>query len=216
MIDLRLNKKRSRQTLRLLFLILFLECVLTIFIVSLYINLIFGYFNFIENISDFYLQIFLWLSILVLIVNFISVVYFIKWFRRAYYNTHLLHQNCRFEDNRAMNSWFIPMYNLIVPYLIMTEIFKKNSSLLKIPVKKTVFFLINAWWLFWLIAIFLKLNYYAFISSVNLDEEFLGVLNRELLFHFIQIPLCILTIFVLKKYSFIEDELQRKFGLIYF
>ncbi len=216
MINLKLNNKRNSQTLRLLFLILFLECVLTILIVLFYINLIFGYFNFIENISDYCFYLFFWVSILVLIINFISVIYFIKWFRRAYYNTHLLHQNCRFEVERAMNSWFIPMYNLIVPYLIMKEMFEKNSRLLKITVKKTVFFLINAWWFLWLIAIFLKLNYYAFISSVNLDEEILGVLNRELLFHFIQIPLCILTIFVLKKYSFIENELQHKFGLIYF
>jgi hypothetical protein len=216
LINLKLNNKRNSQTLRLLFLILFLECVLTILIVLFYINLIFGYFNFIENISDYCFYLFFWVSILVLIINFISVIYFIKWFRRAYYNTHLLHQNCRFEVERAMNSWFIPMYNLIVPYLIMKEMFEKNSRLLKITVKKTVFFLINAWWFLWLIAIFLKLNYYAFISSVNLDEEILGVLNRELLFHFIQIPLCILTIFVLKKYSFIENELQHKFGLIYF
>lgn len=216
MIPLRINDQRYKNEKVILIVLLVLEILTTSILLFLYYNLTYDYFNFINNLFEDTMLVYGILVSIILLINIISLILFIKWFRRAYYNTHLLNHDCRFEDERAMNSWFIPMYNLIVPYLIMKEMFEKNSSLLKLPLKNAVFYLINAWWFLWLIAIFLKLNYYAFIFTFGLYEDFWGLLKRELVFHFIQIPLCVLTILVMKKYALIEDELQRKFGLIYF
>ena len=60
----------------------------------------------------------------VTVVNFImlvvSMILFIMWFRRAYYNLHCLSwHNARHSEGWAAGSWFIPILSLFWPYQIM-------------------------------------------------------------------------------------------------
>ena len=52
----------------------------------------------------------------------ITVVFFIMWFRRAYWNVHVISSNTQFTEGWAAGSWFVPFLNLVRPYQIMKEI----------------------------------------------------------------------------------------------
>jgi hypothetical protein len=61
-------------------------------------------------------------------VSIVSTVYFIMWFRRAYFNLHELVQELRFGESAAAWSWFVPILNFFAPYLIMLELVKKSKE----------------------------------------------------------------------------------------
>lgn len=57
-----------------------------------------------------------------------SIVMFLHWFRRAYYNLNVVTDECVYEDSWAVKAWFIPFLNLYRPYQMMKELFEKTGS----------------------------------------------------------------------------------------
>lgn len=57
-----------------------------------------------------------------------SIVMFLHWFRRAYYNLNVVTDECVYEDSWAVKAWFIPFLNLYRPYQMMKELFEKNRQ----------------------------------------------------------------------------------------
>jgi len=60
----------------------------------------------------------------------VSIVTFIRWFRRAYYNLNVLTNECAYDDSWAAKAWFIPFLNLIRPYEMMKELYDKTDKYL--------------------------------------------------------------------------------------
>jgi hypothetical protein len=44
-----------------------------------------------------------------------SAVTFIQWFRRAYYNLHIMENNLRFTEGWASGAWFVPSFPCLDP-----------------------------------------------------------------------------------------------------
>ena len=95
------------------------------------------------------------------IIFILCSIYFIRWFRRAYYNYIQLNPGAAsFTEGWAAGAWFVPFTNLVRPYRIMQELWHGTLKLLSgngngdYPST-----LIGAWWLTWIL--------YNFISSAG-------------------------------------------------
>lgn len=69
-------------------------------------------------------------NIIYLIAYIISIVTFILWFRRAYYNLHVKNDNLNHTEGWAAGGWFVPIMSLYVPYQIMKELYEETKELL--------------------------------------------------------------------------------------
>lgn len=61
-------------------------------------------------------------------VAILAIVFFLQWFRRAYYNLGRIGRHPDHTDGWAVGSWFIPVLNLYRPYSIMKEIWYDTGA----------------------------------------------------------------------------------------
>ena len=101
------------------------------------------------NANDTRVQI---LAILQTLFQIGLTIIFIFWFRRAYYNLHLLKVNKKFTDGWASGAWFVPFVNFGRPYVIMRELWEnyQNKTNPSVPMETGVG-LLGWWWAFWLL-----------------------------------------------------------------
>lgn len=71
------------------------------------------------------------IGVIYIIVYIVSVVFFLRWFRRAYFNLGLAGVGKLFTDGWAVGAWFVPFMNLGRPFRIMSEIWMENTLLLE-------------------------------------------------------------------------------------
>jgi hypothetical protein len=94
-------------------------------------------------------------AIIYLLTYIASAIFFIRWFRRAYYNLGRKAEYLNDTDGWAAGAWFVPFVNLYKPYQMMKEMYVKTIALLQrhngneTPVQKTA--TIGWWWTLWII-----------------------------------------------------------------
>jgi Domain of unknown function (DUF4328) len=150
MEELRPNGERAKWA------ILWVKVYACSLILILILRILGFYFNpnvFKFKISEnFYLylneKIVFYFSYLNLGFSVISIVFFIKWFRRAYFNLQRRVSNVSFEEHWSALSWFIPLINLYRPYVIMKELFIATKFQLNDVNKDDLLDLkiVNIWW----------------------------------------------------------------------
>lgn len=91
--------------------------------------------------------------ILNLTIFVITATVFIQWFRRAYFNLHLLVSNLKNSEGMAAGAWFIPIYNYFGPYQIARELVEKTKVLLHGKIDEREQNHVNSWWTFWILSI---------------------------------------------------------------
>jgi sRNA-binding regulator protein Hfq len=64
------------------------------------------------------------------IAYLISSITFIRWFRRAYFNLHLMVDDLNHTEGWAAGAWFVPFTNLVRPFQIMTELYNRTKIVL--------------------------------------------------------------------------------------
>ena len=89
-----------------------------------------------------------------LLVHVIVIVYFIMWFRRAYFNLHSLGFYLRYTEGWAAGAWFVPFMNLHAPFKIMKEIWDNTQVRAQqgsedIALKPST--LLGVWWFLWIV-----------------------------------------------------------------
>lgn len=148
------------------------------------------------------------ISILYLITMFVSVVTFILWFRRAYYNLHQRAETLSYTEGWAAGSWFVPFLNLVRPYKIMTEMYRETETLL---FRKSGYIapyygtFIGAWWALWIVGKTTE----RIVGKINTDT-IEGLMNFSLGFMLMGIawiPLTVLAVKVVKNYADMEQLL---------
>lgn len=72
------------------------------------------------------------ISVIYTISVILASVFFILWFRRAYFNLHVLvpPSHLRYTEGWAAGAWFVPILNLFGPYQIATDLVVKSEELL--------------------------------------------------------------------------------------
>lgn len=152
------------------------------------------------------------LAIVQFLVGIGSIIAFIMWFRRGYYNLHQVRSDLNHSEGWAAGAWFVPFLNLARPVSIMSEMSNKTYELLTsnnlISKKNQLKWIIPVWWTLWIIVnqIGNAITRQAFKDPSG-PEEFIarskwGIFNSS-----ISIPLGIITIVMILVYSKMEDLL---------
>lgn len=146
------------------------------------------------------------------VVFIVSIVTFIQWFRRAYYNL-----NRRIIANHtegwAAGFWFIPIVSLWKPYQLMKEMWEKTNGLINsrtngaLEIRSTA--IIGAWWTLWIVSNFVG-NY---VSRTAFKAESLqNLINStiaDIVLSILGIPLAIAAVMMIKSYAAKEERLLQ-------
>lgn len=153
------------------------------------------------------------IGIIMAIVNIISIITFVQWFRRAYFN---LNQRikCSHKEGWALGSWFVPIVSLFRPYQIMKEMDTEVTEMINKRVseskqEKNNYLMIGFWWALWIISSYI--GRYATKGYFKAEEvdDFINVTIADITLSIIGIPLAIITIFVIRNYSEKEELLVK-------
>jgi len=157
---------------------------------------------------------------LAILVFIISVVMFIKWFRRAYQNLHQsVSHRLLYSEGWAAGSWFVPILNIYRPYRIMKELYLETKKLL---VKRgmdmnlslaTVF--VGWWWALWIIdGILGRASWKCTMWALRLDtpEAWMTSAMVDIISGIAGIVLALITVKIIKDYSKAEALLAENQG----
>lgn len=147
-----------------------------------------------------------------IVVYVLTIVFFIMWFRRAYYNLHQLTGGLTYSEGWAAGAWFIPIFHLFGPYQIARELFDKSTNILGEKVSadraKSYRMDLGMWWAFWVAGnIVGSISNFLERDENNMDTQMTGAI--------VQIGSSALLIIaglycirVIKNYMTIEKELE--------
>jgi hypothetical protein len=215
METLRTNEQRAKNAITLIWIVLAVNII----------SLIFNYFQYdiLQTVSygnsismdtatanDTRQHI---IAIIYLITYFVSVVTFIQWFRRAYFNLHLKVDNLLQTESWAAVSWFIPIICLYRPFQIMKELYQETKNLLvrkEIPIENsfTTSYL-GWWWALWIISNIMGQFVFRYTLRAKTLDELMISTSASMISDAISIPLAIITVKVIKDYSKVEPLLNE-------
>ena len=143
------------------------------------------------------------------VIFILAIVFFIMWFRRAYYNLHQLSwHNARYTEGWAAGSWFVPIINLWWPYQIMVDIWKGTQNALRQRLGEPQSTAIIGWW--WglhLILRFAELMTGVFSPPPNDAGSMLTVTQFKIFADLVSIPAIVLVIRLVQRTNYFEKEL---------
>ena len=210
MKKIRPNDQRAKYALTLLWIVLMLE-VIVLFSnylqFDLLINIQEGENYTMEELeaNDLRVSLFFWIYLASIVL---TAVLFIRWFRRAYYNLHLNVRHLNQSEGWAAGAWFVPIINLYRPFQIMKELYSETTSLLKRNFGKEVYLpvaWVGSWWALWIISGLLGRISMQFLKKENTVENLISSTEVDMAINLIGIPLALVAIRVVKKYSEAEQ-----------
>lgn len=151
------------------------------------------------------------IGLIYFVFSIISIVTFIQWFRRAYYNFNSRNSNSAYSDGWAAGAWFVPIISLYRPYQIMKEMWVGTSKIITTTsdtiVKNNSTAIIGLWWTLWIVT-----NYvanYVVKASFKSDSigEYLNATMGDMVSSFLSIPLGYVTILMIQRYAKKEEQL---------
>ncbi|WP_203256770.1 DUF4328 domain-containing protein [Hyunsoonleella ulvae] len=201
--------------------------ILVMFVILAVIDILSAAFNFYQNsvLSDYtdgaydddFIELLDVVSMIIGIIYFLSfvltVIFFIRWFRRAYGNLIRLNINMEYEESGAVWGYFIPFVNWVRPIKTMKEIYIKLQDTLKnydssFFVNKETSFIV----VWWLVYIFNGLvgNYASRVMNRATDiDSFIQANNIYIFSDLFDIVAITLAIMVVMKISKLELLLKN-------
>ena len=139
----------------------------------------------------------------------LAIVFFIMWFRRAYYNLHQLSwHNARYTEGWAAGSWFVPIINLWWPCQIMVDIWRGTQNALRVRLgEPQSLSIIGWWWAFYLLQRFVRNIASVLGSRANDIESLLTATQVKIFSDLVTIPAIILAIRIVQRTNYFEREL---------
>jgi len=98
---------------------------------------------------------------------------FVLWFSRAYFNLERLKVDLKFKAIFSSISWFIPIVNFVLPYLIFKDLILKSEKLIEDNSKKKVsgnfdIRILQYWWIFFCLGSLIPIvQYLIVLDSMN-------------------------------------------------
>lgn len=144
------------------------------------------------------------IGIVHLIIFITSAVFFIQWFRRAYFNLHVRTDNTNYSDGWAAGSWFVPIISLFRPHQIMKELDYDTSELLEKATGKEVksnATIITTWWTLWIITNYFGNYLFRRMFDGETLEDLTHLTQLQIINSGLGLPLALLAIYVIKNYA---------------
>lgn len=152
------------------------------------------------------------IAIASIIVFIFAIIYFIRWFRRAYNNLHAVPSvNPLFSEGWAAGAWFVPFLNLVRPYQIMKEIWEKTQQAVTYRLgNEKPSTLVGVWW-----AGYLVMNIYNNIASrlylqAEGVDELLTATTLGIIGEFIATPVVVLAMIMIRRTNEFEQALYQE------
>ena len=150
-------------------------------------------------------------ALLFVAVHITTIVVFIQWFRRAYYNLHQISTELSYSEGWAAGSWFVPILNLVRPYKIMRELYVETQRLLHDQLAgielKSQRQLVGIWWAFWIVVSILS-NVESRVPEDTIDSLIfssgLGIFSNA-----VSVAAAFFAVRVVKNYAAMEPMLRR-------
>jgi len=212
---MRNNEQRARTAIILLWIILGLDIAMGVssfFQLDLLYRMETGldYNDQEVNINDIREAV---IGILYTVAYITSIITFIRWFRRAYFNLHQSTDNVVFSEGWAAGAWFVPILNLFRPFQIMKELYTKTNKLL-IEIapdydKKSNLFFVNFWWGLWVVSNLIANRETRSAFNADTIQEIITYTELSIATSFLGVPVALLAIKVIKDYSQMEKILFK-------
>jgi hypothetical protein len=165
----------------------------------------------VANSNDFRQSI---IAILFAILYLFSVVFFIQWFRRAYFNQEIKFKSMASTNGWVSGAWFVPIMNLFKPFQLMQEIYENAENYLldkeMIDEKKSRKSIIGWWWGLWIGTGVLSRLSSSFLGSADDLGELIASTLFSISMVVIFIPLSILTVKTIQNYNEMELLLEKE------
>ena len=142
----------------------------------------------------------------------LSAIFFIMWFRRAYFNLHQKVSGLTYTEGWAAGCWFVPIVNLFWPYKIMKEIHKESHGLLvqktndKYP---THFSAIRLWWTISIVSWLATRVELSLSKNMDTIEGLLKGTVASIVISCIGLAHCVVTFVMIQKQSQLESKLEE-------
>lgn len=220
MDGLRPNEQRAKAAISLIWIVMVINVIMLMPSVTEVFFLV-QYMNGEEisqatiEITDILLAVGNWI---LTIVYIISIIMFIRWFRRAYYNLYTITGTTEYGDGWAAGAWFIPIGNLYIPYGIMKELYVKTDRYLFVEDNEdysdnrlsTDY--LGWWWALWIIC---GVGGNLAIKFVYDAESWDSILFSKMVYIgylLLSIVLAFVTVIVIRDYAEAEKRLHAVAG----
>lgn len=147
------------------------------------------------------------------IIYLLTAIFFIMWFRRAYYNLKQKSKLTSYTDGWAAGAWFVPILNLFRPFQIMKELYTLTPSTLKkhgitSPIELNQN-LLGIWWTLWIVVsvidnVSFRMSFRAETLDSLINSTLIGIVSSILF-----IPLSIVIVKIIKAYNQVEPSLAE-------
>ncbi len=141
----------------------------------------------------------------------VMIIFFLQWFHRSYYNLHQIPGvKTLFKPKWAVICWFIPVFNLIVPYLIMREVVLKNIVFREHESNTGRYkFKIAIWWILYIFGTYVStiIGIWNVISSTQISPLF--ILKWNMIFLSALIISLFIVISFIRKINEWETDLRE-------
>jgi hypothetical protein len=143
------------------------------------------------------------------IIIILSAIFFIMWFRRAYYNLHTLPwSNARYTEGWAAGSWFVPIIWFWWPYQIMMDIWRGTQNALRERLgEPQPGAIVGWWWALYLISRTYKNFGVVAVGRPGDIDSFITATQVEFFGEIITIPAIVITIVMIRRTNVFEKEL---------
>lgn len=149
-----------------------------------------------------------------LLVHVIVIVYFIMWFRRAYFNLHSMGFYLRYTEGWAAGAWFVPFMNLHAPFKIMKEIWDNTQLRAQqgsdnVEIKPST--ILGVWWFLWIVTNIAG-NVYTRLAlrGENSISELISLNTTSIVLDVIDLANVFVIITIIQKVNGFEEQLKQK------
>jgi len=148
------------------------------------------------------------LSLLALVANVITIIMFLRWFRRAYFNKGIRSES-EYTDGWAVGAWFVPILNLFRPYQIMKEMWRYTESKV-IGLGASAAhnsMIVGLWWFLWIISSILGNVSFRVARNAETVDQLITSSQITLVDSLLSVPLTIAVIIMIKNYNEMTSNL---------
>lgn len=153
------------------------------------------------------------IGLVIIVVSILAWVFYIQWFRRAYFNMHTIKKTgLRYSEGWAAGAWFVPIFSWFGPYQIMRDLYDNAQAILldkglinENPSRITS---VNLWWGLWIGGNILQLISNQGDKIADIDTQiifaYMGIVSA-----IISIVAAVYAVKVVKNYHEMEVLLPR-------
>lgn len=152
------------------------------------------------------------LSLFTILIYIFAIIYYLRWFKRAYYNIGQLGHKRKFSMGMSVGAWFIPLFHWIGPIIMMLELYRTTERKLideNLTRKKFGrYVVITFWWtLYTLSGLISIVSIFIGRGGMQRPETTLWNFEYNNYVHVSNIVLALLALWVIWNYKRMEDKL---------